>query len=164
MDAEAPLRKPSLADTFADIDRRIRTVEFGDPNSVADARRRLADVAAQLADIHSEMDAMNQQITTLDQAVASLSGQLGVVHDSSIARDNTLHGNDNNLYTWLTAYAPPLRTWTNTNLPDYIIRRSDWAVAYHNYAFHTQANPGAAPNWTTPPATPAWPIITDPTP
>jgi tryptophan 2,3-dioxygenase len=155
--AEGPLRKPSLADTFGDIDRRMRTLEYGDPNAVADARRKLADISA-------ELDAINAQITTLDNAIANLSGQLGVVHDSSISRDNVLHANDGNIYTWLTQYAPPERTWQNVNLANYIVQRADWAVAYHMQYQHTIGTAGPTPGWTNPPVLPAWPIITDPTP
>jgi hypothetical protein len=155
--AEGPLRTPSLADTFADIDRRVRAVEFGDPNSVADARKRIAD-------LNDSIYSLNVQIDTINSQIAQLSSQMQGVHDSSVQRDNVLHANDGNLYTWATQYAPPVRTWQSSTLANWVTQTANWVVAYHNYAFHGQANPGGSPAFTQPPALPAWPVITDPTP
>jgi hypothetical protein len=156
--AEGPLRKPSLADTFADIDRRIKTVEFGDPNAVGDARTRIAAIT-------DTITAINNQITILDQAIAQLSGQLGDVHTSANTRDQILYVNDGNIYTWLTAYAPPLRTWQAGALANWVAQRVDWAILWHQYAFHGQAQPApSSPGFPAPPTIPAWPIITDPNP
>jgi hypothetical protein len=155
--AEGPLRTPSLADTFADIDRRVRAVEFGDPNAVADARARIASINASIASI-------NASIVTINSQIAQLSSQMQGVHDSSVQRDNVLHVNDGNLYTWATQYAPPVRTWQTGNLKLYIEQRADWAVLWHEYARHGLSNPGPGPVFNGPPALPAWPIITDPTP
>jgi hypothetical protein len=156
--------KPALHKTLDEIERRVKVIEHGDPYDIANARAQLALIGEQIWDIGNRLGA-------LEASVADLSAQLGVVHDSSNARDQTLYLNDSSTYTHLTAYSPPLRTWQNSTLASYIQARADWAVAYHQWAWHPSggvalggANPGSAPGWTPPPVIPAWPIIADPNP
>lgn len=81
--AEAPLRKPSLSDTFADIDRRVRAVEFGDPHAL---REQLGNLEER---IHDYVDYL-----------------LGTVM-------NDLYSNDTGVYNWCIAYANNITAHNN---------------------------------------------------
>lgn len=143
-------------DVTNELDRRLRVIEYGDPGDLANTRQQLADAAYNIAVLQDE-------ITNLAGQIANLSSQLTVVHNSSISRDDILYPNDQNIYSFLTNVLPAQRNWY-AQVPGVIVSSSDWAVAYHQYAMHGQGNPGGRPGLGAPPAIPAWPVITDPTP
>lgn len=86
MTAEQPLRTPSLFDTFADIDRRTRALEFGDTHAL---REQLGNLEQRMHDYIKEL---------LDGVVAELTN------------------NDAGAYYWCASYSQNVQTWATATV------------------------------------------------
>jgi len=130
--AEAPLRTPSLADTFADMDRRTRALEYGDTHSL---REQLGNLEER---IHDYVDYL-----------------LGTVM-------NDLYSNDTGAYNWCVAYSNNITAWAAGPagvLPKWSKDFTEYWVRMHEQSYHAIPNPIPGPGNLTGPVVPTfWPV------
>lgn len=127
------LRPPSLADDLNEMDRRLRVVEFGDPN---DINSRFGGIDARIRQLVTEgvQPPLNDTFT----------------NDGRVSN-----------YTYNSILA--INNWIAGGFKNYVGQVALWYVHQHEYAMHPPSPPpGAMPTWSYP-GFPAQPNLIVPT-